>query len=194
MNLVRHTAPAATPVSLAEIKDHLRVEHNEDDALVALYLEAAVAHLDGDEGILGRALVTQTWDQTIDDFPHGDDLALMLAGVQSVTSITYRDFNGDPQTFAAESYMLRQRHGLTWVHLKDDYTWPETDDEPGAVTVRFLAGYGDAAAVPAALKAALMLHVGHLYENREPVVIGQSVAGLPMAYDALVAPYRVRRF
>ena len=194
MNLTRATAPAATPVSLAEVKDHLRVEHNEDDALITLYLGAAVAHLDGDEGILGRALVTQTWDQTIDDFPHGDDLALMLAGVQSVTSITYRDMSGATQTFPAESYMLRHRHGLTWVHLKDDYTWPETDDEPGAVTVRFVAGYGDAAAVPAALKAAMLLHVGHMYENREPVIIGQSVASLPMAYDALVAPYRVRRF
>lgn len=194
MNLNQHTAPAATPVTVAEVKDHLRVEHNEDDALVTLYLAAAIAHLDGDEGTLGRALITQTWDQTIDDFPHGDDLALMLAGVQSVTSITYRDMDGATQTFPADGYMLRHRHGLTWAHLKDDYTWPETDDEPGAVTVRFVAGYGDAAAVPAALKAAMLLHVAHMYENREPVVIGQSVAPLPMAYDALVAPYRVRRF
>ena len=194
MNLTRATAPAATPVSVAEVKDHLRVEHNEDDALITLYLNAAIAHLDGDEGILGRALVTQTWDQTIDDFPHGDDLALMLAGVQSVTSITYRDMDGATQTFPAESYMLRYRHGLTWVHLKDDYTWPETDDEPDAVTVRFVAGYGDAAAVPAALKAAMLLHIGHMYENREPVNIGNIVTTIPMAYDALVAPYRVRRF
>lgn len=194
MNLTRSIAPAATPVSLAEAKEHLCVDYSDDDNLIGLYLNAAVAHLDGDEGILGRALVTQTWDQTIDDFPHGDDLALMLAPVQSVTSITYRDMDGNTQTFPAESYMLRNRHGLTWIHLKDDYTWPETDDEPDAVTVRFVAGYGDATAVPAALKAAMLLHIGHMYENRESVVIGQSVTGLPMAYDALVAPYRVRRF
>lgn len=194
MNLTLQAAPAADPVSLAEVKAHLRVDHDDDDTIIALYVDAALAHLDGDEGLLGRALVTQTWDQTIDDFPYGDDLPLMLAPVQSVTSITYRDMGGNTQTFPAESYMLRNRHGLTWVHLKDDYTWPETDDEPDAVTVRFVAGYGDAAAVPAAIKAAMLLHIGHLYENREAVTLDRAGEALPMGYDALIAPYRVRRF
>ena len=194
MNLTLQSAPAAHPVSLADAKAHLNVDHDEDDDLITACLDAAVGHLDGVAGVLGRALVTQTWDQSIDDFPYGDDLPLFLAPVTSVTSVTYRDMAGDTQTLTADAYMLRQRHGLTWVHLKDGYTWPETDDEPNAVTVRFVAGYGDDEDVPGPLRAAIKLHIGHLYENREAVNVGNIVTEFPMGDDALIAPYRVRRF
>jgi uncharacterized phiE125 gp8 family phage protein len=193
MNLTLQSAPSVDAVSLADAKAHLNVDFSGDDALIQAYLDAAIGYLDGRDGVLGRALITQTWDQTIDDFPHGDNLPLGLAPVQSITSVTYRDIDGNTQTFAAESYMLRHRYGRTWIHLKDDYTWPETDDEPDAVTVRFVTGYGDVASdVPAPLVSAIKLHVGHLYDLREPVNVGSIVSEIPFGYDALIAPYRVR--
>lgn len=66
---VRVTPPAEPPVSLEEAKAHLRVDFGDDDLYVAGLIEAATAHLDGWSGILGRALVTQTWRQDLCGFP-----------------------------------------------------------------------------------------------------------------------------
>jgi hypothetical protein len=59
---VRTVAPALNPVSLDEAKDHVgAAEFDDDDRKLEGYIDAAVAYLDGYSGILGRALITQTW-------------------------------------------------------------------------------------------------------------------------------------
>lgn len=55
------TAPTAQPVTLNEMKAHLRVAHGDDDADIVSRLAAAVAHLDGWGGVLGRCIMPQTW-------------------------------------------------------------------------------------------------------------------------------------
>jgi uncharacterized phiE125 gp8 family phage protein len=66
---IRTVAPASTPVSLSEAKAHLRVTSSAEDAVIQMYLDAAVSYLDGWAGVLGRCMVTQTWAQTFSDFP-----------------------------------------------------------------------------------------------------------------------------
>ncbi len=58
MSLKRITAPSVDPIDLATAKLHMRVTHSEEDALIPIYISAAVAYLDGPDGILGRSLVT----------------------------------------------------------------------------------------------------------------------------------------
>src|SRR5690606_22035238 len=65
-------------------------------------------------------------------------------------------------------------------------TWPETDNEPGSVRISFTTG---ASAVPASIKHAALLLVGHWFEHREAAG-DVKVAELPMAVDALLFPYR----
>lgn len=55
------TAPTAQPVSLGEMKAHLRVVHNDDDTDLSARLASAVSHLDGWGGTLGRCIMSQTW-------------------------------------------------------------------------------------------------------------------------------------
>ena len=55
------TAPAALPVTLSEMKAHLRVVHADDDADIAAKQAGAVAMLDGWGGLLGRCIMPQTW-------------------------------------------------------------------------------------------------------------------------------------
>jgi uncharacterized phiE125 gp8 family phage protein len=176
--LTRVTAPVATPVSLAEARAHCRAD-TADDTLLQVYLDAAVAHLDGAEGILGRCLVTQTWEVTLDAFPA--EIVVPLPTLQSVTSITYRDPAGSTQTVDSADYRVSGQR----ITCADG--WPDTDGEHGAVTVRFVAGYGLAASVPAAIKAAILLLVGDLYANREAG--GEEIVDNP-AVKRLLAPYR----
>lgn len=175
--LTRFAAPSVTPVSLTEIKAHCRVDGSDDDTTLQIYLDAAVAHLDGAEGILGRCLVTQTWDYNLDAFD--GDIVVPLPDLQSVTSVTYVDSAGATQTVSAADYTVAGQR------IVPDTSWPVAGDVPNAVTVRFVAGYGLAAAVPAAIKAAILLYVGDLYANRE----GSGEFG-NMAARALLMPYK----
>lgn len=73
--------------------------------------------------------------------------------------------------------------------------WPETINMTNAVKVSYTAGYGNAAAVPAGIKAWMLMRIGALYENREEVLVGQRlvVADLPFV-DHLLDPYRIASY
>jgi uncharacterized phiE125 gp8 family phage protein len=186
MILSRVTALVASPVSLDEAKAHLRVTVTDEDTAIQMYLDAAVAHVDGAEGVLGRCLVTQEWDYTFDRFPYSrgcwDAIDVPLPTLQSVTSVKYYDPDGVQQTMDPAGYIAS---GQQIVPVD---AWPDYDTtRPGAVTVRFTAGYGNAASVPAAIKAAILLYIGDLYANREAQ--GEQL----FANDAarrLLAPFR----
>lgn len=184
---VRTAAPAATPVSVAEAKAHLRVENSDEDTLIAGLVNAATSHLDGWSGVLGRALVTQTWRQDFDAFSR--KMRLPLFPVASVTSVTYRDANGATQTVAAENYSLLADERGAFVGLVWDFDPPILYDDGPAVSVTYVAGTA-AADVPAAIKHAILLMVGHWFANREAVVTGTIAVNLPMTVDALLAPLR----
>jgi hypothetical protein len=64
---VRVAAPQGELVSLGVLKDHLGVVGAHDDARIAALLAAAVAHLDGWRGALGRCILTQSWRVDYDD-------------------------------------------------------------------------------------------------------------------------------
>jgi uncharacterized phiE125 gp8 family phage protein len=182
---VRTVAPTEAPVTLASAKAHLRVDHSDEDTLIQALIDAAVAHLDGWSGVLGRALVTQTWRQTYDAFE--DRLRLPMPAA-SVTSLTYVDADGLTVTLAVEAYVLLTDALGSFVEPAHGLTWPGTRDQSGAVAVTFTCGE-PGSSVPAPIKAAILLMVGDLYANREAVVTGTIVTSNPTV-DALIAPYR----
>jgi uncharacterized phiE125 gp8 family phage protein len=173
--------PDASVVLLADVKAHLRVSGTDEDALIQTYIDAAVSALDGWSGILGRCLITQTWAQDFDDFPAEDELRLPFPDVQGAT-VTYQ--SDGAQTFTAFQ-VVEDARGSKLV-LDDGETWPDSYDRPDAVTVEMDVGYGDdAAAVPSALRVAILMHVAQMYDHRS---VGGD--GMPLAYDALVKPFR----
>lgn len=184
---VRTVAPAAPVITTAEAKAHLRVDGSDEDTLIDVYVAAAADHLDGWTGVLGRALVTQTWRQDFDAFDRC--MRLPVGPVASVTSVTYLDAAGDSQTVAAPNYQLLADALGAYVRFSDDYPFPTVADDGPAVSVTYVAGVA-AAAVPAALKAALLLLVGHYFANREAVITGTIATALPLAVNSLIAPYR----
>jgi uncharacterized phiE125 gp8 family phage protein len=113
----------------------------------------------------------------------------------SVSSINYVDANGvTPTLWAATKYIVdapegdhAQRGRITLAYGE---TWPVTRDIANAVTVQFIAGYGAAAAVPQGIKQAMLLMIGHWYEHRESVNVGNIVNEMPQSAMALLWGYR----
>ena len=193
MALTLVTGPAVEPVSLTEAKSHLRVDITDDDALITALITAARQMA---EEISRRALITQTWKYILDAWPKGDELTLPLPPLQSVASITYKDKDGNSATFSSGSYIVDADCEPGRVVLAYGATWPSTTLYPaGAITVQFTAGYGDSASdVPQAIRQAMLLMIGHWYENREQVTVGAVAREIPLGVEALLWPYRVLRW
>jgi len=181
MNLKLVTPPATVPLSLGEAKEHCRVDADDSDQLLVALIAAAVQHIDGPTGRLGRALAIQTWDMRLDCFP--TEITLPLPPLRSVDQITYVDTAGAAQTLSSSVYRViglgdeGRRASIVEAY---DQTWPTTRAVREAVTVRFTAGY---TIIPEPIKQAMKLMVGHWYDNPG--------APAPEAVAALLAPWRV---
>jgi len=184
MTLKLFAAPGVEPITLAEAKLHLRVDHDTEDALINIFVISARQKA---EHATGRAFITQTWDQVIKEFPAGD-IPLGKPPVQAVTSITYVDTAGTTQTLGPASYVLDNVSVPPAVCLASGYAWPATADVPNAVCVRFVCGYGRMGKdVPADARQWMLLHIGAAYRNRETFAQNQTVAELPSRYaDSLL--------
>lgn len=160
------TPPSVEPVSLAEARAHLKAASTAEDSLIQDWIVAARSHA---ESLTWRKFCTQTWDYSLDSFPRCE-LEIPHGKLQSITSITYVDVNGVTQTLSASDYQVDIKSDPGRIAPAYGLSWPSTRSQQlNAVTVRFVCGYGLAAAVPREIKAAICLIVGHLYEHREEV-------------------------
>lgn len=187
MGLSLATAPAEEPLTTAEAKLHLRVDGSDDDALIARLVAAARRSAEHETK---RALVTQTWDWTLDGFPRWFEVP--KPPLQSVDEITYLDDAGAEQTLPTSVYRVDAAREPGRITLGYGQTWPSTYPVASAVTVRFVAGYGAAAAVPEDIKAAMLLTIAHWYRNREAVNVGNIVTEMPMGAKMLIGPHEIR--
>jgi uncharacterized phiE125 gp8 family phage protein len=181
------TPPTAEPLSLSEARAHLRVDSFDDDGTLAGFILAARQHI---ESICGLALCTQTFTMTLDDFPIGEPIKLPRAPVQSVAAVRYYNDAGSLLTWSSSEWETDVRSEPARLRPRDGFKWPSVADKLGAVEIEFVAGYGGPELVPQPVMHAMRLLVGHFYENREAVNVGNMVTELPLAVDALLRPYR----
>jgi len=178
-------APATGPITLAQVKAQSNIDFADQDAGIELMIDAAIALLDGHTGTLRRALIEQTWQQDFAAFPVCE-LRLPLGDLISVSSVTYYDNNNAQQTLATSVYAAFSNPQGPFLKLKPEQSWPSSYSRDDAVRVTWKAGFGDAADdVPADIRQAMLMLVGHWFENREAVVIGEIPATLQLAFDAL---------
>lgn len=176
------TAPASEPLSTAEAKAHLVVEHTNDDTLIASYIQAARIMCEQHQW---RSYITQTREEWLNAFPVGP-IYLPYGPVQSITSIKYIDIDGTEQTYSSDNYTLDTVNDM--VYLDYNLAWPSTQCIQNAVKVRYVAGYGaTGSAVPETIRSAMRLLIGHWYLNREGVLTGITATQLPMGVEALLA-------
>lgn len=160
------TAPAELPVTIGEAKAQLRVDHFDDDALISGLIASAVDHLDGYRGVLGRAIITQTW--RVGARRWHPVMPLPFPDVQSAI-ITYRDHEGAEQTVPTAEYEVIAGPLGSRIYFKDAFLSPQLhDDEAEPITITFTAGYGGAADAPQDIKTAITLMVQMDYDQPEP--------------------------
>lgn len=184
------TAPTLLPVSLDEAKQHLRVYANDDDSAITSLIWAATQSA---ERFMSRALLTQTWELTTDCLPCGNEpIELpMAAPLQSVTTFKYYDTDGTQQTWGSSNYIVSTAKEPGCVRLAYDITWPSIRYRPDSIAIRYVAGWTTAALVPYPIKQALLLLIGHWFNNREEVNVGNIVNQMPTAAEHSLTQYKV---
>jgi hypothetical protein len=211
LRIVQYSAPSVEPISLAEAKTQCRIEtaFTDDDTYLALLISAARRYC---EGYCHQGFVNQTWDLYLDNWTQSSQLAgvnffgaspsaagntyfnnsyrlnridLPHGPVSAVTWVKYTDQGGTQQTWDSANYVTSL--GLTArVSLKAGQTFPVVASQADVITVRYVVGYGaDGTQVPHPARAAILLMVAHLYQNRL-AVDDVSLTEIPMGVKALL--------
>jgi uncharacterized phiE125 gp8 family phage protein len=189
MALVPTFSPTVEPVSLAEVKAHLRIDGTDDDTLLASLILTSRLHI---EAALGLALVTQGWALFRDVWPKARAIPLPIRPVQSLTAVRLHAREAPPETLDLERFVLDGAGIGPRLLLADASAAPPTPDKAAnGLEIVFTAGYGDAAAdVPAPIRHALLLLVAHWYEHRAPFECSGRIAPVPATVSELLLPYR----
>jgi hypothetical protein len=208
MKTTKITDATSEPVTLADAKRHLKedlVDAANDAYITSLITVARTAC----EERLQRTLLPTVWEKTLDAFPGAQlrDTSLAVAigaippryGCQAIlllrprviaiTSVKYVDTTGVQQTLDPAQYTLDASAEPGVLVPAYGVSWPATRAQPGAVAVRYSAGYADANAVPLPIKQWILLAIGDLYRNRNR---SAETPALPHDFaDGLIATYEV---
>jgi uncharacterized phiE125 gp8 family phage protein len=180
------SAPALEPVTLDEARSFLRVETNDDDALIAALVTGARIHV---EASTRRALITQGWRLTHDAWPAEGRIAVRPGPLQALTAARVYDFDGNAQALDLQAFVSDL--GASALAFA-----PWAVPAPGRIALGIeldvTVGYGDAATdVPEPLRQAIRLLTAHWYENRGLMASAGTGAVLPETVAALLSPYRM---
>ncbi|HEY4200049.1 MAG TPA: hypothetical protein VGM83_05775 [Devosiaceae bacterium] len=196
-SLLRVSSPEEMPIDRAVVFAHLRsipFENGQapDDAdYIDGLIEMAVDRLDGPNGLLNRALISQVWKANYAAFPV--EIPVPLARCTAIQSVTYLDVNGAAQTLATPAYRIT---GLNTDNARirpvNGTAWPTTCRDGEAVTVTFTSGFGaDAEDIPGSIRHAILEAVARAYAYSEPVIDGRSFSSLPGSATTAVTDWRV---
>ena len=194
-SLTRQTSPAVEPVTVAEAKAHLRVDVSDDDTYIGTLITAGREWC---EQYLDRTLVHTQWVMRFDSFPPDgtQDIELprppmSMAGTTTAVSLTFTSETGGTQAYSTNSFRVDRNATPGAVKTLYGQTWPPHLMDDNAVSVTWWAGYGSAgSSVPAAVRHAILMLVGHWYENRSTVLVGSISKQLEFAVESLLSSHR----
>ena len=204
------TAPAAEPITTAEVKAQLRLSTSADDTLIGDTIIPGVRDFAERHTMtaIPKRTFTAVYDNTSrtqasqlgwwDGVREGSvsesvfvrKLELPLPPLVSVEEVRAFDRNGDSSVFASTNYYLDTYGEPGSLVLKDGATWPSNLRDLNALEVDFTAGYDT---VPPMLKIAMLQIAAHWYENRELYEVGTILARVPIGAMAILDRFKLRR-
>jgi len=186
MTLIETDPPLAEPVTLAELKAHLRIETSDEDDLLESLIRVARAHL---EAATGTALMSRGFRLLLDDWPRGDVIQLMRTPVQTIDAILVYDADGVAQDQDLTGLLLDATAKPARLLVREQ---PRPSQPINGIEIEFTAGFGAGTDVPPELKRAILVHAAHLYEFRAAVTAEMQPASIPPGYERLIAPWQRR--
>lgn len=204
------TKPSQEPVSIDDIKEHLRIDGTSDDAILYAYTVAARTHA---EEYTGRTLIQTGYQMFLDSvvsagggyywegLKTGSEIAtsnnhieIAASPVIEVSSIKYYNEAGAEFTWAPSNYHVDTVSDVARIALRDGGTFPTDLRTVNGFEVNFTAGYGRSPYdVPEPIKMAIKMHVAYLYEHRGDFERYPSPE-LPKPLRVLLNPYKIMRF
>lgn len=185
MTIITITPPASEPVSLAEAKLFLRVDHDAEDELIPLLITAAREAV---EAAIGRALITRRVRESLDIWVReaAQGAVLGLGPVTNVVAVRLLADNGSQSVLDPERYRLdgnRDRPRLVFASGV-----PATLRQIGGIEIEYDCGYAEEAGdLPIALRLATLQIAASLYELR------QGEGAIPETARALMRPFAPAR-
>lgn len=189
-SVTRATGPAVEPLTVAEAKLHLRVDISDDDAYIGTLITAAREWV---EAYLDRTLITTQLILRAAEFPT-EELELprppmVASGTATAVVITYTLADTTTATLSTALYRVDRTTTPGNVAPIINGTWPsDVIEDANAVAVTYWAGYGStSASVPATIRHAMLMLIGHWYESRSTVLVGVTSKPLEFAVESLLA-------
>ena len=177
----------AVPLSLETTKAHLRVSGSDEDTLIQMYLDAALAIV---EEHLWRKLQLCEVEEVFSLFKNRIDVSYPI---NSITSIKYFDESEVEQTLTIADYYevydnAKSKNSIYKVGtLETPSVWL---DKAFPVEVTYETGYADGT-VPKPILNAMLLLVGEMYENREDHEYKTTIR---KASQLAINPYRLKGY
>jgi hypothetical protein len=206
MNYQLITAPTKLPVTLAELRNELKIDSDNttDDALLFGLIRTATECC---EAATRLSLLTQTWTLWLDRFDcrpepwwdgvrqgsiselvsHRRYIEIGKSPIQSVTHVKTYDDNDSATTMSASDYQVDTVSKPARLALRNGKTWPATVLRPlNGIEIQFVAGHGDnESSVPQSLRQGILKLCVHLYENRDEISVDAILGRLPFGVQAL---------
>ncbi len=190
MGLQLTAPPAVEPVTVNEAKAHLRIDHGDEDALIASFIATSRLQI---EAALNLALITQSWSWRFDSWPDDKVVRLPLRPVQSIDAVQITAADGTVEPIPPERFLL-DGASLPARLVSTAGAFPRPGAAALGIDVAFTAGYGSAATdVPAPIRQAVLMLTAHWYEHRQAAEFGGVSARIPEAVSVLLMPYRMVR-
>ncbi len=181
-------------ITLTRAKLHLKLAttaeeaeaYTDEDAIIQGLIDGAYEYAENDTQ---RTFGARSKTLVLDGFPSGiDGIELPWSPVTAIEALEYIDPEGNEQSLDAETLRLDARPIYPLLAPQWGTQWPKTTDEPECITITATAG---AEVTPPGVDIAVLLLIGHWYENRESVAIGTITSEVPMGVDMLLAPHRI---
>lgn len=191
MALVLTSKPAIEPITLADIKAHLRIEGASEDVVLSSLVLTSRLHI---ETALGLALVAQGWTLTLDAWPASGVLHLPIRPLLSVDAVRVLPSSGAATLLHPSTYVVDTTGWRGRIVRAFGSDWPQPGKAANGIEIDLTAGFGPAASdVPAPIRQALLLLTAHWYERRDPIDIGSERANIPAAVSSLLMPFVEKR-
>lgn len=190
MDYVRTTDAATEPITSTELKAHLRIDHTDEDTMIASMITTARRMA---EEYCHRTFITSTWKAYMRDWPKGSEIRLPMGKTISIVGVDYAVSAAHDTEVSSSDYYTGLETEIAILYPKDE--WPETDDEiPNGIEIEYTAGYGaNASDVPQDIKNAILIIASDLYEHRESHEMMKtrliSYDGYKPAWQFMLDPY-----